>query len=156
MLLILLMNIIQNLDQYNIKNVFYSDPIKNNIMNDSNFIRIIYSTSYVSLNGLSIFIPIINPIIEKYFNKYKCTFNTTINNHIIEQLKNIEHELLYMFLCKDKIPQYKIVEQMQNGIIHFFANNLKKNNIFILKISGIWFNDTTYGLTYKFMNQSQH
>ena len=58
-----------------------------------------------------------------------------------------------MFLCKDKIPQYKIVEQMQHGVIHFFANNLKKNSLFILKISGIWFNDTTYGLTYKFMNQ---
>ena len=156
MLLILLMNIIQTIDQYNIKNVFYSDPIKNNVISDSNFIRIIYSTSYVSLNGLTLFIPIINPIIEKYFNKYKCTFNTTLNSHVIEQLKNIEIELLNMFLCNDKIPQYKIVEQIQNGIIHFFANNLKKNNLFILKISGIWFNDNTYGLTYKFMNQQKH
>ena len=118
MLLILLMNIIQTIDQYNIKNVFYSDPIKNNIMSDSNFIRIIYSTSVVSLNGLTLLIPIINPTIEKYFNKYKCTFNTTLNSQTIEQLKHIEHELLNMFLCKDKTPQYKIVEQMQNGIIH--------------------------------------
>ena len=61
------MNIIQTIDQYNIKNVFYSDPIKNNIMSDSNFIRIIYSTSVVSLNGLTLLIPIINPTIEKYF-----------------------------------------------------------------------------------------
>jgi hypothetical protein len=150
------MNIIQQIDQYNIKNIFYSESIKNNIISDSNFIRIIYSTPYISLNGLTLFIPIINPIIEKYFNKYKCAFNITLNNQIIEQVKNIEYELLNMFLCKDKIPQYKIVEQMQHGVIHFFANNLKKNNLFILKISGIWFNDTTYGLTYKFMNQQKN
>ena len=149
------MNLIQKIDQYNKKNVFYSDPIKNNIISDSNFIRIIYSTSYVSLNGITILFPIINPIIEKYYNKYKSTFNIIVNNKIIEQFINLEHELLNMFLCKDKIPQYKISEQIQNGSIHFFSNNLKKNNMFILKISGIWFNDTMYGLTYKFINQNQ-
>ena len=149
------MNLVQQINQYNIKNVFYSEAIKNNIICDSNFIRIIYSTSYVSLNGITLSIPIVNPTIEKYFNKYKCTFNTTLNSQTIEQIKNIEYELLNMFLCKDKIPQYKIVEQMQHGVIHFFANNLKKNNLYILKISGIWFNETTYGLTYKFINQPQ-
>ena len=155
MLLILLMNIIQKIEQYNSKNIFYSDPIKNNIINDSNFIRIIYSSSYISLNGITLLIPITQPIIEKYFNKYKCSFNTTLNNELIEKIKHIEYTLLNIYLCKDKIPQYKIVEQLQNGIIHFISNNLKKNNLFILKISGIWFNDTTYGLTYKFISQQQ-
>ena len=149
------MNLVQQLNQYNIKNVFYSEPIKNNIITDSNFIRIIYSTSYICLNGITIHIPFININIEKYFNKYKCIFNTTLNNELIEQLKNIEYDLLNMYLIKNKIPQYKITEQVQNGIIHVYSNNLKKNNLYILKISGIWFNDTTYGLTYKFINQQQ-
>ena len=156
MLLLVLMNLVQQLNQYNIKNVFYSEPIKNNIINDSNFIRIIYSTSYINLNSITIQLPFININIEKYFNKYKCHFNTTINHQLIEQLKNIEYELLNMYLFKDKIPQYKISEQLQNGIIYVYLNNLKKNNLYILKISGIWFNDTTYGLTYKFINQQQH
>ena len=149
------MNLVQQINQYNIENVFYSEAIKNNIICDSNFIRIIYSTSSVSLNGITLSIPIVNPTIEKYFNKYKCAFNIIANNQIIEQLTTLEYDLLNMCLCKDKIPQYKISEQMQNGIIHFFAINLKKNNLFILKISGIWFNETTYGLTYKFINQIQ-
>lgn len=147
------MNLVQQINQYNIKNVFYSEAIKNNVICDSNFIRIIYSTSNVSLNGIALDIPIINPTIDKYFNKYKCIFNIIVNNQIIEQLTTLEYDLLNMYLCKDKIPQYKIGEQMQNGTIHFFANNLKKNNLYILKISGIWFNETTYGLTYKFINQ---
>ena len=149
------MNLVQQINQYNIENVFYSEAIKNNIICDSNFIRIIYSTSSISLNGITLSIPIVTPTIEKYFNKYKCTFNIITNNQIIEQLITLECNLLNMYLCKDKIPQYKISEQMQNGNIHFFANNLKKNNLYILKISGIWFNETTYGLTYKFINQPQ-
>ena len=58
-----------------------------------------------------------------------------------------------MFL--DKIPQYKIAEQLQYGLIHFFSNNYKKTNLIILKISGIWINESNYGLTYKFINQQQ-
>jgi len=148
------MNLVQKIDQYNNKNIFYSDPIKNNVINDSNFIRIIYSTPYFSLNGITLYIPLVNTNIEKYFNKYRCTFNVSSNREIIETIGNIEIELLQKSHV-DKMPQYKISEQLQNGSIQFFSNNLKKNSLIILKISGIWFNDIHYGLTYKFIHQQQ-
>jgi hypothetical protein len=145
------MNIIQEIEQYNIKHVFYSDPIKNNIINDSNFIRILYSNKYISLNGIALSFLLINPIIDKYFYKYKATFNTVDNALIIENIKDIEYNLLKL-LNINRIPQYKIVEQIQNKSIIFFSNNFKKNaNTFILKISGVWYNDIHYGLTYKFI-----
>ena len=51
----------------------------------------------------------------------------------------------------NKIPQFKIYEQFINGNIKFFSdNNIKNNNYFILKISGIWETQINYGLTYKF------
>ena len=48
------MNIIKNIEQYNEDNVYFLEPIKNNIMNNGNFIRIIYSTSLFVLNGIYI------------------------------------------------------------------------------------------------------
>ena len=146
------MNLIQQISQFNISNVFFSDPIKNNIINDSLFNRLIYSTSCVSLNGISVFIPMQQHIIEKNYYKYKCSFDIHLNHDIIEQIKQIEVSLLTSIssLCNGLTPQYKIAEQLHKGNIYFFSTN-NRQNIIILKISGIWSNTDSYGLTYKFM-----
>ena len=46
------MNIVKNIEQYDENNVYFFDPIKNNIMNDGTFIRILYSTENFMLNGI--------------------------------------------------------------------------------------------------------
>ena len=49
-------------------------------------------------------------------------------------------------------PQYKINEQVKNGSIKIFSDNIDKiTNKFLLKIAGIWETDMYYGLTYKFI-----
>ena len=50
------MNIIKTIEQYNENYVFFFEPIKNNILNDGNFIRIVYSTPYFTLNGIYLLI----------------------------------------------------------------------------------------------------
>ena len=55
------MNIVKNIDQYNDNFVYFCDPIKNNIMNNGNFIRILYSTSIFVLNGIYLNISIWRP-----------------------------------------------------------------------------------------------
>ena len=50
------MNIVKTIDQYDENYVFFCDPIKNNVMNEGSFIRIIYSTPNVVLNGVYILI----------------------------------------------------------------------------------------------------
>jgi hypothetical protein len=151
------MNIIQTIEQYDIKNVFFLDPIKNNIINDSIFFRLVYSTPYVSLNGINLYIPLVNITIDKNFYKYKAVFNIQNNNELIEQFKQLEFNLLTSIstMCYNLTPQYNIYEQLLKGSVYFFSNN-KKQNIIILKISGIWSNNENYGLTYKFMHQTQN
>ena len=46
------MNIVKNINQYNIDNIYFCDPIKNNVMTGGNFIRILCSTSNLVLNGI--------------------------------------------------------------------------------------------------------
>jgi hypothetical protein len=147
------MNIVKKIDQYNNNNVFYCDPIKNNIMNDGFFIRLIYSTPYFALNGITLLIQLNDVYCEKYYNKYKCIFNISSHREIIEQVKEIEEKLLKNANIKGKIQQYKIYEQLRNGNIKIISDNMDRinNNLFMLKISGIWENENQYGLTYKFM-----
>lgn len=146
------MNIVKRIDQYNDNNLFFCDPIKNNVINEGNFIRILYSTPYFTLNGIFLLLNLNDIICEKYYLKYRCTFNVSMHKDIIEHLKIIEEDILKKYDIKDKVIQFKIHEQLINGNIKVFTDIGKKNSAsFILKISGIWETQYNYGLTYKFI-----
>ena len=146
------MNIVKNIDQYNEDCVYFYEPIKNNIMNNGNFIKIIYSTSLFVLNGIYINININYLSIDKYYNKYKCSFDTNQYRDLIDKLRIIEEGLIKKIGILGKIPQYKIYEQLKNGNIKVFSDTSDKIGYsFLLKIAGIWETDTEYGLTYKFL-----
>jgi hypothetical protein len=146
------MNIVKNIYQYNEDYVYFCEPIKNNIMNNGNFIRIIYSTSFFILNGIYISMQINYTSVDKYYNKFKCSFDSNQHKELIEKLKIIENGLLKKSCILGKIPQYKIYEQLKNSNIKVFSDSFDKiGNTFLLKIAGIWETDTEYGLTYKFI-----
>jgi hypothetical protein len=146
------MNIVKTIDQYNEDYVYFCEPIKNNIMSEGNFIRIIYSTSLFILNGIYLTININYTSVDKYYNKFRCTFDTNQYKDTIEQIRIIEEGLLKKISISGKIPQYKIYEQLKNGNIKVFSDTSDKiGNTFLLKIAGIWETDTEYGLTYKFI-----
>jgi len=153
------MNLVKTLEQYDHTNIFFCEPIKNNIMNEGNFIRIIYSNSLFVLNGLNLLLPLNNIHYEKYHNKYKCSFPLLTNKDIVEKIKNVEEDILRRVHIKNKIPQFKIHEQMKYGCIKLFLENTEKTSttlqLFMLKISGIWETDYHYGLTYKFLQANQ-
>lgn len=148
-------NVILNTEQYKHNSIFFCEPIKNNIMSDGNFIRIIYSSSLFTLNGIYIKLPIHITHIEKYYNKYKYNFDKGIYSNLIEYIRLIEEDILKKVNIS-KLPQYKIVEQLNTGHLKIItdivdATNIENNNL-LLKISGVWETDTEYGITYKFVN----
>jgi hypothetical protein len=145
------MNLVKTITQYDNKNLFFCEPIKNNIMNEGNFIRIIYSTPNIVLNGIYLLVDLYDITCEKYYNKYKCCFNVSNHKDIIDNLKIIEEEILKKYKT-NKTPLFKIYEQIKTGYIKIFSdvgNNQQCS--FILKISGIWEIQQNYGLTYKFI-----
>jgi len=147
------MNIVKNLNQFNIDNVYYCDPIKNNIVNDGIFIRIIYSSSLFILNGIYLLISFNNLTTEKYYNKFRCNFDIITHKDIIIKIKSIEDEILQKIYIKNKVPIYKIYDHIKNGNLKIFSDNIETiNNNFVLKISGVWETEINYGLTYKFIN----
>jgi len=149
------MLLVKNLNQYNDNHVIFCDPIKNNIMNEGNFIRILYSTNDITFNGIYLLINLKDIYCEKYYNKYKCIFNMNIHKELIESIKTIEENLLQKLknTYYNKCPEFKIYEQLKNGFIKIFQE-IQNNSYssFILKISGVWETSSNYGLTYKFIS----
>lgn len=145
------MNLVKQINQYDNKSLFFCEPIKNNIMNEGIFIKILYSNENISLNGIYLLVDICDIVCEKYYNKYKCSFNILNNKDIINNLKLIEEEILKKYNTT-KTPCYKIYEQMKCGYIKMYSIiGIKQTSSFILKISGIWETPQNYGLTYKFI-----
>jgi hypothetical protein len=148
------MILVKNLNQYDDNNIIFCDPIKNNVISDGNFIRILYSTSNFTSNGIYLLIHFNNVNCDKYYNKYKYIFNIESHKQLIEKIRTIEENILRKMetIFNNKIPQYKIYEQFKNGYIKIFQEIQNKSNIdLILKISGIWEINSSFGLTYKFI-----
>jgi hypothetical protein len=149
------MNIVTTIEQYKDECIYFCDPIKNNIIADGRFIRIIYSTPEFVSNGIFLLINLQDVTIEKFYNKFKCVFNITQHKELICEIKVIEEHILKKFKLADKIPQFKIFDQLKSGCIKIFSDNSKTHGgAFLLKISGIWETELCYGLTYKFMKVS--
>jgi len=148
------MLVAKNINQYNDNNIYFCDAIKNNIMIDGQFIRIIYSTENFILNGISILLDFKDISVCKYYNKFRVSFCPNINNILMTKIIDIEHSILQKINIKNKIPCFKVAEQIKNNNIKLFLDNeeLDANKmLFILKISGIWETDSQYGVTYKFI-----
>jgi hypothetical protein len=126
------MNIIIDYNNFDINNIFFYDPIKNNIIDDSTFVRIIYSDHNVILNGLYLQITL---------DKLNDLNNL---NTLYNILENIETSILNKY--KLNIEKVNRIKVQLIYIIKYI-----KNNKLILKISGIWENNNKIGLTYKFI-----
>lgn len=139
-------------DNFNEKNVIVNDKINNNIMHNSFFYRIYYSTPYCVFNGISFNFCLNNISIEKYFQKLKILFNNNENAKTINNILKIESKLLDILNIKNKTKKYSLKEQLNNNYIKIILNNYTKdikNMEAILKISGFWETDTEYGITFR-------
>lgn len=147
------MYIVLELKDFNINNIFFQERIKNTVMDNSNFLRVVYSNDLFVLNGLFVKFNLNLHAIEKSFNKYKCLFDIKQHNDIIVQLSQIEQYIMRRYEFDNKTPVHRISEQLNNGFLKIFNEAiLKEENEFILKIYGIWETDFEYGLTYKFID----
>jgi hypothetical protein len=152
------MNVLIPFEKFDINYIYYLDSVKNNIIDNSNFIRVIYSNELFMLNGIYIQINLIIIGIDKHFNKYKYLFDVEKNKNEILRICSIEKEILDKFYLSFKTtiglkkPVYKIAEQVNSSSIKLFTEINNINMLYILKISGIWENDVEYGITYKFID----
>ena len=137
--------IAENFDKIDTKNIFIMQPIKNTLINHGLFYKLLYSNNLFTLNGIYIKFK----LDDVNFLNGRLFYNMTINNiDIINKLEAIEKFLLKKINIDkniDKKIYFKIKDQIKSGNIKL---NIYISDI-ILKISGIWENENSIGLSYK-------
>ncbi len=151
------MNLTIWIDDYNPDYVLFGEYTKNNIIQEADFIRIIYSTSTMSLSGVYVRIRINELSCDKFYNKHRCIFDIVSHADLITKLGFLEESILKKLRVENKTPQYKLYDQLKVGNIKVNEHIEETHDVeFLLKISGVWVTDNKYGLTYKFILLKEH
>jgi len=58
-----------NPENFNKNYIYFNDPIQNTIINESRFIRIIYSTPNIIFNGINVLVSFVIEGVDKQYNK---------------------------------------------------------------------------------------
>ena len=143
-------------DQVRAQYVLTHPPVRNTVMPDSNFIRLIYSDGVMALNGLHIIAKLYPLRIEQYFNKYKCTLDVAKSAREVQTISSLEQMVLDQAGVKGKTPVKRITEQLQQGHFKLFSEPMRTRSkrsppTFVLKMSGVWGTAEEFGVTHKFM-----
>jgi len=147
------MLVLQKPENINPKNVLLCEKVINTIIQNSYFYRINYSTEDYSTNGIFVYLELKNVKPKIFYNKIKYDFSIKENKPNLQKIVDLEKNILSCFEYLNKNKKYSIREQIDQGNFKIFNDKILKNN-FILKMSGIWENETEYGLTYKFIGIS--
>ena len=110
------MYIVIKLGDFKNTNVFFKRAVKNKVIDDSNFSRIIYSDSMMCTTGLFIKVPITIQTFERFHNNYKCSFTVQDNEKTIMELEKIEADILNLINIKGKKVKYGISNKL--SLIH--------------------------------------
>ena len=157
------------LNHYHIENVQFLKIKKNIVMENSLFIKMIYSDENLVMNGIYLDIPLLpvpnglNMGVNQNQNHSSLFFfsrDTANNQDIILKLVEMENDILqyYQYITpayyEKKTPVYSMKSQLEKGYIKWgfskkpFPKTLQH---VCLKISGIWENNQEYGINYKFL-----
>jgi hypothetical protein len=162
------MNVVIMPTEYKSSQVYFTERRANTHIPNSIFTRITYSTHDFIMNGIYIQFEMLVRQTEQNFNSniYNCYIDTSHehNSKMITTLKNIEESILQKWVqfqytsYASQVPSISnnIIQQLQTGVISVWKNDMfphDKPQIqhFIIKLSGVWENDTECGLTYKFI-----
>ena len=143
-----------NKEQYDSNSIYFGEKNTNNIIDNSFFYNITYTTSLFTIQQLHINFELKNLSLEPYYNKYKLTLiNIDINKETLKKLIYFECSILKSFKS-NKIHNLKLKDQIYNNTLKCVSNidinrKIYEKHNFVIKISGIWENSAEIGLIYK-------
>jgi len=141
------MNLIVNINEFNKNFVYFQEPINNTVINNSTFIRLIYSNKHFMINGLYL-------ILDSDSNILKLI---EIENEILSKINNNKNPIFKLkdYYYNNYYNNYNNNYNNNNNNNNNYNNNNNNNNNTILKISGVWETLNSYGLTYKIIDNSK-
>ena len=119
------MLLLEHIDSYNKQFLFLLPAVKNNLIANSLFTRIIYSPAMIAFNGLYLSIP----------------YHLITQSFFLNKINEIENDILSVYSCTKKKNLH--IKQL------FIYKTDQITDKVILKISGIWESENSFGLAYK-------
>ena len=167
------MNVVITPGEYKSFQVYFTEKRTNTHIANSTFNRITYSTPDFVMNGIYIQFELFVRQTEQNFNSniYNCYFDTQQehNRQMLSIFQNIETSILdkwtrTQYSLADAVTGTvtgtgtatgDIIQQLRTGVISVWKHDMvihdkPQYQHFIIKISGVWENETGRGLTYKF------
>ena len=171
------MNVVITPGEYKSPQVYFTERRPNTHIANSTFNRITYSTNDFVMNGVYIQFELFVRQNDQNFNSniYNCFFDPQHehNRQMLSIFQNIEASILdkWMRIQHHRVssssssssppPSHPssttgdIIQQLRTGVISvwkhdMFIHDKPQFQHFIIKISGVWENETGRGLTYKF------
>ena len=138
--------IAEKIDDINLRFINILSPIRNNILEDGKFYKLFYSNvNYIS-NGIYVVIPLLNEMNEYDNMKDSYILNkiNDIEKYILSNIKGNKTSNFKLYTYFEDILKKKDFSKINPS---FFYNS---NNV-ILKISGVWENYDSIGLSYKLL-----
>ena len=83
-----------NPENFNKDYIYFNDPIQNTIINESRFIRIIYSTPNIIFNGINVLVSFVIDSVDKQYNKNIINYCIEKNEKSIGIINTIEKTIL--------------------------------------------------------------
>lgn len=145
-----------NLYNYNPNDFYFLDP-KNNLIMDGIFTKMIYTSKHFTMNGVYFYFPIQYSYIEvNSSNKCFMYFDSEVvqNRAIIEVIRKLETQILLQyanFTNKRRQSYYGLYNQLLTKKLRINDASSSKVKHVLLNISGVWENDTQFGITYKWV-----
>ncbi len=148
------LNLIMTASQFQPANLLLLDCRPNMIMTGK-FTKVMYSDECITLNNISFMLPLENTKVSGVPSKTFLTFSSTARNNsrVIADIIGIEDCILSYYTQmtgSQKICVSSLHDHLQNGYIKVYPSGT--GTTYILRISGVWEDDTRVGLTYKLMS----
>jgi len=137
---------------FDFKYIFLGNTINNRIFENGKFTRIYFSTPLCSFNGIYTLL-YIDDIIETNCNNSfnnKLMINVEKNCVLLNNIKQLEEKILRVVEIKNKTLTCNIYNELMKGFLKLNYKNNIHNSQIMLKISGIWETEDSYGLSYKY------
>lgn len=138
------MNIAYHLNNYKMDNVFLLDTKKNMLMTGK-FTKVLYSNDFLNTVGLYFLIHLEGNYVSNSLFKIDKIKDLDI-------LYKIEEDILTFYKKKFDVTKsfnYTLKDTLLNNVLKLYKTSDYGDRT-ILKISGIWENDTNIGITFKF------
>ena len=150
------MNIVLKLDQFQIDYVQFLKTRKNIVMENSLFIKLLYSDGNMVMNSVYVEFP----VVCRETTRNMIFYNVEENESVIRRFAQMERDILAYYKVvsrSDKIQVYAMQTQLEKGLFKYnYVYNSSAPNVTessrmncVMKISGIWENKDAVGINYK-------